>query len=446
MAKNELIVGEPRLGWFVDDPDTRRVPVMLRDTGTVVELTVAFKGFGGDGEHSRWWSSDDVMYMDDPDRTKHRYAPPRALVVEDVLGRVVLVGCRAAGSGWNAAVGQGRIVATYAVLGGRSPDYEKIHGFRTEVPALAAWTRLSGIEVEAGTDDRTGWKSVEMKLSNVEPVALAAAMNLTLASHWQTTRGDGHGEFHVHETIELETTVDEARSWDDHIAVHGAVVELASVAAWHRFGFAAVKAAGAEDRIRSATGEDLGPRWLEVSTHQLQRHEPWSSEPAFLFPYGEVGPSGVERWLTLRTDYAEALEPLLSILRTDRPWSNASVVQSGIALEKLAYLIDINKNGKANHNSYGRIHYKKGLHIILDDMAVKPFDDAEGWITRADAAYMALKHHDRPMPDTLELMNTLRENILVLRFWIGLQLGVTPESLVDGLARDDLAREFVLLE
>jgi hypothetical protein len=82
MAKNELIVGQPRLGWFIDgNRDTEQIAVMLQDTGSAIELTVPLRGmFSAKDPYGRWWSSG-VAFDDDPDRTKHSYEPPRVLLL-----------------------------------------------------------------------------------------------------------------------------------------------------------------------------------------------------------------------------------------------------------------------------------------------------------------------------------------------------------------------------
>lgn len=76
MTKNELIVGEPRLGWFIDgNEDTDSISVMLRDTGTTIELSVPLQGmFGPNDPYDRWWSQG-AVFDDDPDRSKHTYNP-----------------------------------------------------------------------------------------------------------------------------------------------------------------------------------------------------------------------------------------------------------------------------------------------------------------------------------------------------------------------------------
>lgn len=445
MANNELIPGEPRLGWLVDgDPDTDHIAVMLRDTGTAIDLTVPLKGMFQAGDpYGRWWSAD-FHFGDDPGRTRYSYKPPRVLSLEDAHGPVVLVGCRSTGSTSNFYVGQGHIVANYAVIGGTHLRYEKVNGLRTEIPGLAIWTRLSSMTIRTETDERSRIQSVQMTLQNAEPISLARPMNLVMRSSWRTKRPSGG--FHADEGVELETSVEKARTWDEHLRVHSAVLDLVSIAAWKAFGIASTKVSRRDDPFRNGAGDEIGPRWSPVATHRLPKHQGWGKEPRFLFPYDEVGSRGVSRWLRLRQNYGRVVGPLLNILRSDDPWGHPSVVQSGIALEALGYLIDIKKNNGANLNTRGQMNFKPGLRVILADMRVKPFDDLEGWITRADASYMGAKHPDRSEPDSLEMLNTLRENLLILRFWIGLQIGVKPKSLVEALKRDALSHEFIPAE
>ena len=89
------------------------------------------------------------------------------------------------------------------------------------------------------------------------------------------------------------------------------------------------------------------------------------------------------------------------------------------------------------------MNFKVGLRVILDDMVTKPFSDTAGWIDRANAAYMGAKHPDRAEPDSLDMLNALRENLLVLRFWIALQLGSKPETLDDRVRTEPHFQEFV---
>ena len=442
MASNELIRGEPRLGWFLDgNPDTDHIAVMLRDTGAAIELTIPLmEMLGGDDPYGRWWSTG-ILFMDDPDRSKYSYKPPRVLMMRDDYGPVVLVGCRSSGYRSSFVVGRGRIVANYAVLGGESLGYEEVRGMRTEMPALAAWTRLSGMEVSVESDGENRAKSVQMTLTSPQPVALARRMNLTMQPTWRTERPSG--SFIATEGVKLETTVSKARSWDDHLQVHGALLDLVSIAAWRPFGYSVVEVPRADEKRGGGANPSAGASWLKVATHRLPKHEEWDKEPQFLFPYHEVAPRGVKRWLRLRSDYGRVVGPLLNILRSDEPWSHASLVQSGIALEVLGYLVDTIKNHGANLNNRSQMNFKVGLQVVLDDMETKPFSDTAGWIARASDAYMGAKHPDRAEPDSLDMLNALRENLLVLRFWIALQIGAKPKTLDDRVGTEPHTHEFV---
>ena len=118
-------------------------------------------------------------------------------------------------------------------------------------------------------------------------------------------------------------------------------------------------------------------------------------------------------------------------------------MQSGIALEVLGYLVDMIKNHGANLNNRSQMNFKVGLQVVLDDMETKPFSDTAGWIARASDAYMGAKHPDRAEPDSLDMLNALRENLLVLRFWIALQIGAKPKTLDDRVGTEPHTHEFV---
>lgn len=442
----EVSAGTPRLGVMIDGGGSAEAPVaMFLDNGSSLELTLVVDHAVPLSErYERWWGHN-VLYMDDPDRTRRSYEPPRSLGFRDSYGTLVLVGCRSTDSRTaSGASGHGKLVANFAVIDGRWLDYEQINGLRSDAPGVAAWTRMSGIRVDVQRDHRRRAKSVRMDLESPADIRLASAMNLGMHVHWRTDNPRGRSS--AEEVVQVQTLVRDRRAWDDHLDLHGAVLDLAAISAWEPFGFNSIEVQIDNDRVRTGAETYSDPQWRKVATHRLIKHEPWEKEPRFLFPFANVGPRGVKRWLRVRRDYKQVIDALVRVLYSDDRWSLGSVVQSGIALEALGYLIDIQKNHGAHLNSREQINFKPGLHVILDDMAVVPLDDPEAWIERSDAAYMSAKHVDRAMPDSLDLINTLRENLLVLRFWIGLQIGVPAATLKDLLQRDQLKSQFVALD
>ena len=459
MADNELIVGEPRLGWLIDgNPKTPETAAMLRDTGSIIELRIPLQGIlREDGPYARWWSSL-TMHADDPEQTKYSYTPPRVMLFHDDCGVVALVGCRAGGAHKSLGAGYGVIVANYAVLGGRSLKYDKINGMRSDIPAMAAWTGISSMAVKPNNDAEGLLEAVQVELKRLPPVSISRTLNLVIHPLWDASQR--HADFSTRERIMLETKVKDARSWEEHLKVHGAVWDLVSIAAWKPFSVARLEVCRSDDLSRTSRG--MTERWSRVVTHRLPQYSDDDSRKlSFLFWYDNIGARGVNRWLRLRKTYAAALDPFLSILRSDEPWSNANVVQIGIVLEKLGYLIDCKKNDGANRNGRNQLSFNDALQVILDDMPVTPFtgdniasDDmpdnesstgntGDAWKHNIRAAYMGLKHADRTMPDSLDLINALRKSILVVRFWVAHQLGVHKNVLTEGRKYDPLSKPFI---
>ena len=463
MSANELIVGEPRLGWLIDDNEnTPDVAVMLLDTGGSIELTIPLKGtLKEDDPYTRWFMSRGVEYGDDPDRAKYTYYPPRNLLFTDSYGVVVLVGCRTGDSLVKMAGpmgGHGKIIANYAVLGGRSLDYDTLNGLQTESPGVTAWSRLGDVNVIQGREETTKTLVSEtVELGAPGTLNISKTMNLTLEPILKHYKENSHVT--VHNSVAVRTLVTEPVDWETHLETHTAVLDLASISAWLPFGFSEVHVHRTDDPECSIAGTPLKDRWAKVATHRLWEHKAWTKRLRFLFPYEEIGARGIDKWLTLRSDYKEALDSLIGILRSDESWSRASIIQSGVMLETLGYLIDTIKleSREQRKARRGQISFNCALRLILDDMAIKPFKFVhsggqvesmreESWIKETNRIYMGLKHYDRRASDpldSLDSLNSMKMNLQVMRCWVALQLGVSPKTLEENLKHDPLSNKFV---
>jgi hypothetical protein len=442
-----LVDGAPRLGWLIDgNPETPEIAVMLQDTGDQIVLTVPTKGmFGGtEGFDGRWFMSG-FASRDDPDRTRYPYEPPRVLMFVDNEGPVVLVGCHAIGSRSSTKAGVGRIVASFAVIGARNLKYARINGMRSELPGLALWSGQRSVHTKPETDDAGRVQQVQVRLDSPSPTPLARTMNLSLRPTWRTSRPDNIGTFTAHDVVELETITKQPRGWTDHLDSHVALRELLVLSAWRHFGFLGLWVNREDDPKRLMSGETTGPRWSEVATHLLREHGAWDQPPRFLFTFQDIGPTGVRRWLRLRSRYSRAMQPLVAIADQKDAFWETRMVQSGIALEALGYQIELDRGG-GNLDSRGQLSYPKAIDTVLEDMAVVPIDDVEDWKRRSRECHVGVKHADTGLPDALELANTLRENLLVLRTWLASRLGCPKSTLQKRCERDPLADEYVAMD
>ena len=77
------------------------------------------------------------------------------------------------------------------------------------------------------------------------------------------------------------------------------------------------------------------------------------------------------------------------------------------------------------------------------DKNLWPDDTSDAWKRNIRDAYMGLKHADRDLPDSLDLINALKNSILVIRFWIAQQLGVRRSILEERRKHNPLAKPFI---
>lgn len=441
MENNRLRVGEPRLCRLIDgDPETSGAVVMLRDTGNAIEATFPIAGMvDSGGSYDRWWSRG-VTYGDDPD---YSYSPPSVMLLYDDNGSVVLIGCRATEWKRTPNAGRGVIVADFAVIGGESLDYGKINGMRTASPAYSQWMGGSSISVNRDVDQSDRLQSLTLSLKRVEDFQVSQRFSLSARWDWRVM--PVLGGYDVRESLVFQTVVEDPREWSAHLNLHLAVLDLISIAAWKNCAFSEIYVNRRDDPEKALAGNILGVRWAEVMSRVLPGDDVSDCGKNFLFTYNDASSGVIDIWFQLKMDYGRALDYLLRILRSGHTWSPQSAVISSIALEQLGYLIEDHDNSRSHLDNRGQLHFKDALGVILDDMEAIPIgcDDVEGWKERCRNVYMGAKHADREEADHLTMLNTLRENLLVLRYWIAQRLGVSGDVLERNLARDPLKSGFV---
>lgn len=446
MTENKLVVGEPRLCHLIDgNPDTPETVVMLQNTGDAITVTFPISGMASpkDGPYDRWWSRG-VMFGDDPDRKKYTYSPPPVMMVYDDAGPVVLVGCRATGGARQTFfAGKGALVVDFAILGGQNLKYDRINGMRTTSSAYRKWFSGSSINIEQHSDDAGLLESLTMALRRVDSTKLSRKLNLCTRYDWSPTPTvDGSD---IRESLTFQTHTKRPREWHEQLDVHIGILDLVSIAAWKNCTFKEIRVSRIDDPISKMGGKYVHEQWLKVISHRFPGDDLSDCKGHFLFSHGDMHPNGINRWLQLRRDYGRAIDYVLRILRSGRTWSPQSAIMSGIALEQLGYLIEKKCNHGTQLNGRGQLSFMDALDAILNDMESPPLKENEvkDWKKRCRSVYMGAKHADREEVDHLTTLNTLRENLLVLRYWIAQQLGVSGEVLNSRLAWDPLRSGFV---
>lgn len=426
---NILQPGLPRVGWLYDGNEaTPHIGVSLTDSDEYgLQLTIPLRDVTD--AYSRWFQRgafDIVVNGAAVEPTE----VPSVLQFHDSFGPVVLVGCRTAGWHSDFQVATGRIVATYAVLGGRNLNYARLNGVRTVIPHLAAWMGARITSKELRTDAQGRVTGLDVATNSLDPVRVHRKGNLTLQGSFRTSSELGPDTTLIYDQMRVETYWATPRSWDAHLDLHEAILELLTVSAWQDFGFKTLEVRRDDDPHEHHNGPI--PRWSDVATHNVPKPGDDAQVPNFLFDFRDIGIPGIRKWIGLRHKHARAILPFVRLRSLRTANIESQLVQSSIALEALGY--DLARPADLNPN--GRLNFRQALERVHASLGFDAVKDPDEWIQTTTTVYRGVKHPDKPQPDVLDMVNALRDNILIIRTWVAIQLGTKRSELPDRLSRD----------
>ena len=152
----------------------------------------------------------------------------------------------------------------------------------------------------------------------------------------------------------------------------------------------------------------------------------------FLFNFQDIGITGIRKWIRLRDKHTRAIRPFVRLRNLRTANIESQLLQSSIALEALGYDLA----PPADFDKHGRLKFRQSLERVHDSLGFDAVHDPDEWINTTTPVYRGVKHPDNPQPDVLDMVNALRDNIVILRSWVALQLGTKPSQLPERLRRD----------
>ncbi len=415
-----------RIGFLVDgDPDTDLMSALFEFDGTGVRLHVPF--LAHEDQRSRWWSHN-MLHMDDPDRSKHRYEPPTELDYFDDKGPVGLLGCVSgrANTNMGLGVGRGTVRARYALEKARqAANYKKLNGLRSEIDGLGFWLAYSAHQTTIKMSEGGGPLEMTTTMGAVDALTLGRQLNLKAIAI-----GSGPGgwspEAAYRSRVFIETFAKSSKEWRDHLELHFAVRNLVRVAAWRPINFQSHQAASLKETLE-VKGKTHN-QWREVRTATTGLADGvWKPSDRFLFAYSEIGTRGIARWLKLVATYERGITPLVGLLDLEGATVDAVISQLGIALEAVGYqaLID---SGKTPAAANGTNVAKRVDHLLDDVVGSLSFDDTTFGQDFADS-YNSVKHANRAVVAPDVKLAHVHQGVELLRVWIALRLGMKPATL-----------------
>jgi hypothetical protein len=181
-------------------------------------------------------------------------------------------------------------------------------------------------------------------------------------------------------------------------------------------------------------GKTHGEQWRDVVVANDKKAKPPSIRDQHLVTYSELGVTGVLRWLALRDSFARALDPVISSIDLTAATPNTLLAHTGPGLEALGYLLLL-RDGMAEKEA-NAANLRTRLDRILADVGDSlPFSGVR-WADEVVRDYNGLKHANRTMPDAIDVLNSWRWSVLVVRAWVAIELGV-PMDQVKTRLQDD---------
>ncbi|KQM57517.1 hypothetical protein ASE64_15260 [Agreia sp. Leaf210] len=362
---------------------------------------------------------------------------PKQLLFDDSHGTVLLVDCWARGFHTNLSSGSGRVWAKYAIPGiQENTDFLQINGARSLVSGLHEWLGKRSIETDVDRESR----ALTVTAKSGSPVLVNST--LSLQPTWGIDHASNNESITVTDLVYCVSRSADPVDWTDLTRTHLGLRDLLVLSRWIAESSTVEGALKLDDPLKTLDGTEHGEQWRSVTAIQ---DRPELMRPAgyrpHLIEFDDIGANGIDAWLKLREDFSRALDPVISDRFLDRVGPVTHMAQIGPGLEALGYLLLLRDNipNAQAKNSPLRVRL---IRILQDVAGSLPFDETE-WIEGTVSAYNGIKHANRKLPSELELLNRWRESVLVIRAWVALELGLTPEVVKSRLSRDPQSSPYV---
>jgi len=441
MVPNEIVTGVRRVGDFVDfDPETPTVKVTLERSERGIGVAISWSE--SDSPYAAWFVGSHSLRI--PPIATSKPVPKRACF-QDSHGSVLLIRCWA--QGFHSIIGgpgSGTLWSRAAILDvSEDIEFESPHGLRTEISGLREWLGVTSWTEQVEHDG--GSVVATLTSQSPPPIVVGSFRGITVSLRpgWQIVRDRASDRRVVLDLVRCESTSGEPLGWDAHLAVHFAIRDLLVLSRWHPESCVEVFVSRADDPLRTEDGKDHGAQWREVVVADDKRALQPSGVRLHLYSWDLLKEAGVLHWLSLRDEFARALDPVISSIELQGTSPTTLLAHSGPGLEALGYLLMVRDGIAAS--SAARASLLTRFHRILQDLGdCLPFDGST-WAKTTVATYNGLKHANRAAPDEIDVLNAWRESVVVVRAWVALELGIPPELVKQRLSRDPQRHPFVKL-
>ena len=186
--------------------------------------------------------------------------------------------------------------------------------------------------------------------------------------------------------------------------------------------------------------ESGSPVWSEVYEPSYGRSSSGlaalSDKRQPLFRLADVDPEKLAQWLDEADTWSRPTAIVVTTMFLKNSTVETQLLQMGVGLEALGYALWLEAGNRAAGT--GTPNFLPLLRQVH-----KPAADARpalpgglsdpGWPARFNAAFKGAKHADNQAVAATLARQMYREGLALVRFWLGNRLGVSDETMVNGL-------------
>ncbi|RSX52435.1 HEPN domain-containing protein [Bifidobacterium callimiconis] len=438
-------LSKPMIGWLVlKDKDTADT-AMLYDTGERFELSIPFSSLKeGRGK----WFNRGVFPLKEDEESQIPYSM-RFIYNNETF---ILIDCHYAGMtssfSFGLGPGTGKIVPTYVVYGGRTDEYDQINGMRTNCADMVQWFNLPSTECRSTLNDVGRCESVDVHSEVKDPLPIDKEVGLYVRPTFNVTMSPMKNAVISRQNVDIETNIDDVEEWSKHLEIHREVLDLISITSWMSEGFTDMTVICKSDPIKTEAGTVIDDRWAPVFSYKplIDRKGNEYCPKNFLFDFSDIGSEGIRTWRKLNTDCGQGMSVLRHLDQNHEHMAIETLTMlAGMALECVGwYIVQSEQQTERMKKRSGKQQagpYSKMLDAIIEKFEDNfPFIDADKWKMDMRNTYMGDKHPDAQSSDFQTMYEVTMEGMIILRLWVGLQLGASIGQMRERLNNDKIGK------
>ena len=456
MLENNLKEGQVRVGWLYpgEVEKERGIPATLVRKNNRIELLVQVKSCKDSSPATRW-GMNNIHFGDDPRREKYQYDAPENMYFVDDIGRILLIGCKSSGlrdSILSSSAKLGGILkkvsVTTAIFSTKVYNTDAFNGYKTEIESLSQWLQMDTLNLvyEYYEDERMSRvKSASTKVSSDKEIMVSDSIGLKFKSGFNVKPNDSLTQITYESADSLETYHRDGISFNEAMKNHNAIRDLMTVSSWSNHQFTSISVS--HDRDKEFDDKDRWVKAISVYWNTTETVDVKNKE--FMFTYQDIEESGVQRWLNIRNQYSQAIDPILTTIRwNDSPIEN-TLFNLCAGVEALGRYIARDFPDKSLEDK-GRAYLRSALQNIINQIpkGILPYvkageGDRDGkvvnnlpeWKEKINDSYNSVKHFGGKEIDYNRVFEAIDLLRIILLSWVGTQLGVPANVLKERLKR-----------